>query len=160
MFLFNPLKHTDGEVFHWCWLRAVEWGDWPLFFSQLIAPVLFLLFRWWYVVATIIILSWLWVLIRYKYVSIFLGGLGPFVIVLKWPVSIGVGVYFLVKGNYALAAISGFWPMITLVLLLLTPPTKAGIIQKSFMNKLGYTDISWAEVQKAIDSDMENEQKQ
>ncbi len=139
--IHNPQLYTNEENLKWCWLRAVEWGEWPLFLSQLIVPILLLFFAWWKIVAIVVVITWIWVLIRYKYVSIILSGSGPFVIILKWPISIGVGIYFLVKGIYLLAAISAFWPVITLFLLWLTPSTKIGVIKTALMNKLGYEKL-------------------
>lgn len=134
----DPSLYTDEENLRWCWLRSCEWGEWPLFIGQLIAPLLFLKFPWWYVTVALIVLSWGWILIRYKFVSIMLVGLGPFVIILKWPVSIGIGIYFLINGRYLLGVVSALWPVITLVLMLLTPTTKIGAIQIALMSKLGY----------------------
>ena len=94
LIVHNPLLYTDEENLKWCWLRAIEWGQWPLFSAQLIAPVLLLFFQWWQIAVTVVILTWAWTLIRYKYVNIILAGLGPFIIILKWPVSIGMGIYF------------------------------------------------------------------
>ena len=140
-FIHNPHYYTKKENLLWCWLRAVEWGAWPLFSAQLVAPLLFLFFSWWQVAIAVVILTWAWTLIRYNYVNIILVGLGPFVIILKWPVSIGIGIFFLIKNNYLLAAISAFWPVITLLLMWLTPPTKIGVIQTALMNKLGYEKL-------------------
>jgi len=134
----NAVLYTDEENLKWCWLRAVEWGQWPLFTAQVVAPTLFLFFSWWQVAITVVILNWLWLLICYKYVNVTLAGLGPFFIILKWPVSIGIAVYFLIQVNYLLAAVSGFWPVITLFLMFLSPPIKTGIIQTALMNRLGY----------------------
>lgn len=139
--IHNPLLYTDKENLKWCWLRAVEWGEWPMFMAQLIAPILFLLFAWWYVTIVVVILDWLWTLIRYRYISVTLVGLGPIVTLLKWPVSIGMGIYFLVNGNYLLGVVCALWPVITLILMFLTPPTKIGMIQTALMNKLGYEKI-------------------
>jgi hypothetical protein len=136
--IHNPLLYTNDENLKWCWLRAVEWGQWPLFTAQLIAPILLLFCHWWQIAIAVVLLTWLWAVIRYKWVSIMLVGLGAYITVLKWPVAIGVGIYFLVKGEYPLAAVSGFWPLITLLLMWLTPSTKIGVIQTTLMNKLGY----------------------
>ena len=139
--IHNPLLYTDEENLKWCLLRAIEWGQWPLFAAQLIAPVLLLFFQWWQIAVTVVILTWVWTLIRYKYVNIILAGLGPFVIIVKWPVSIGMGIYFFIKADYILAAVAVFWPLVTLLLMWLTPSTKIGVIQTALMNKIGYDKI-------------------
>lgn len=38
---------TEEEYERWSHLRACEWGEWPLFIIQPVAPVLLLLFQWW-----------------------------------------------------------------------------------------------------------------
>jgi len=141
LIVHNPLLYTDEENLKWCWLRAIEWGQWPLFVAQLIAPVLLLFFQWWQIAVTVVILTWVWTLIRYKYVNITLAGLGPFIIILKWPVSIVMGIYFLIKADYLLVAIAVLWPLITLLLMWLTPFTKIGVIQTALMNKIGYEKL-------------------
>ena len=141
LFVHNQHLYTDEENLRWCWLRAVEWGQWPLFIAQLFAPILLLFFVWWQVLLGIVVLTWLWALIRYRYVNIFLVAFGPFVLILKWPVSIGIGIYFLIKNNYLLAAISGLWPLITLLLICLVPSIQIGVIQTALMNRLGYEKL-------------------
>jgi len=140
--IHNPRLYTDAENLKWCWLRAIEWGEWPLFVGQLICPILFLTFPWWSVAVAVVILTWVWALIRYRFASIVLAGTGPWVIILKWPVSIGIGVAFLIRSNYQLATVSALWPLITLVLMWLTPKTKIGVIQTAFMKRLGYEKLS------------------
>ena len=92
--LWNPLEHSDDENLRWCWLRAIEWGKWPLFIAQAIVPILYLFLPWWWIVIAVVILTWLWAFIRYKYINITLVDLGPLVVYLKWPISVGIGIYF------------------------------------------------------------------
>ena len=140
-FIHNPDNYTNQENLQWCWLRAVEWGQWPLFVSQLVAPILFLFFQWWKVAIGIVVLTWLWALVRYTFVSIFLSGFGPFIIIIKWPVSVGFGVYFWTQGNNQLAIISVLWSIITLLLVLICPNTQIGKIQTMLMNAMGYEKL-------------------
>lgn len=137
--LFNPLEYSREEIVRWCWLRGIEWGRWPLFVAQPIVPVLFIFFSWWKITIAVVVLTWLWAFIRYRYISISLADLGCLIAHLKWPFSVGVGIYFLVKGHYLLAALSGFWPIITLVLQLVTPRIRIGKLQERFLNELGFT---------------------
>ena len=137
--LFNPLECSREEIMRWCWLRGIEWGRWPLFVAQPIVPVPFIFFSWWKITIAVVVLTWLWTLIRYRYVSISLADLGYLIAHLKWPLSVGVGIYFLAKGHYLLAALSIFWPIITLILQLITPRIQIGKMQERFLNELGYT---------------------
>lgn len=137
-FFWSPFEHSDDENLRWSLLRALEWGGWPLFVAQPVAPILFLVFPWWQVAVVILILNWLWALVRYKYISLTLASFGCLFVRLKWFAAIGVGIYFLVEGNYFLAVISALWPIITLIMGLVSPPFQTGKLQGLFMNKLGY----------------------
>ena len=85
--------------------------------------------------------TWIWALIRYRFISIFLASLGALFVNLKWISSIAVAIYFISKSNYILAFISGLWPIITLLLMLISPPSLNGVLQKKFMNELGYEEF-------------------
>ena len=36
--VWNPADHSDQDNLTWSFLRAVEWGRWPIFLSQPVAP--------------------------------------------------------------------------------------------------------------------------
>ena len=146
MIFWNPHEQSDDENTRWCWLRAIEWGKWPLFISQPIAPILFLFFTWWEVALFIIVFTWFWSLIRYKYVNIKLVDLGSLFVKLKWPISIIIGIYFIVHKNYLLAVVSGLWPLFTMIAQFFSPPTKIGLLQNILMKKIGYTPITEQEL--------------
>ena len=52
--MWNFDEHSDNDNMRWTWLRAVEWGMWPLFISQPIAPIALLFWPWWSVIGIII----------------------------------------------------------------------------------------------------------
>ena len=135
---YNQRNYSDEENFRWCLLRGTEWGAWPLFVTQPIVPILLLYFHWWYIIFTLVALTWIWALIRYKFVSVILARYGAYFVFSKWFVSIGMAIYFLTKEQYFFAVFSGFYPLILLVIMFLVPPTKIGVLQNMFMNKLGY----------------------
>ena len=136
---------SDDENLKWCWLRALEWDAFVLFVTQPIAPLLFLLnYNWVTITIVLLMLNWIWqILIAYRYVNVLIADLGSLFVHLKWPVSIGVGIYFLANANYANAVVSAAWPLIVLGLTLLSSfvrPNKpeAATLQTRFMQKLGY----------------------
>ena len=135
--LFNSSEYTGEEILRWCWLRGVEWGRWPLFVAQPIVPVLFIFFSWWKITVVVVLLTWLWAFIRYSYISIILADLGCLFAHLKWPLSVGVGIYLLTEGRYLLAALSALWPLVTLILQFITPRMQIGKMQERFLNELG-----------------------
>ncbi len=134
-------KYSDEENLKWCLLRGTEWGDWPLFITQPIVPILLLYFHWWNIIFTLVALTWMWALIRYKYVSVILARYGAYFVFSKWFVSVGIAIYFLTKEQYFLAVFSGFYPLILIVIMFFVPPTKIGVLQNKFMYKLGYEKI-------------------
>jgi len=137
MLLWDPRQHTDEDNLRWSWLRAVEWGRWPLFVSQPIAPILFLFFPWYWVAIGAFLVNLLWAAIRYAFVDAGLASIGALLVLLKWPVCIGMGIVFACKGDYPSAAISALWPIVVIPLGLFTP-TMIGPLQEKFMRILGY----------------------
>jgi hypothetical protein len=135
---WNPIEQSDDENTRWAWLRAMEWSKFPLFIAQPIVPILFIFIEWWRVIIFFILLTWIWALFRYRYINLVLLDLGSLFVHLKWPISIGVGIYFLTNNNYFLGVLSGLWPLFSLLFQLLTPPVQIGVLQKSILMKLGY----------------------
>lgn len=137
--MWNPEQHNDQENLQWCWLRAVEWGRWPIFISQIFAPPMLLIFDWLTVIIIFVVLNILWSLfVRYKFVSINLAFMGVLVTKLKWLICPLFGYYFFSRNNILLTAIALFWPLLIFIIGAL-PTTQIGVIQNMFMNKLGYT---------------------
>ena len=134
---WDPSEHSDQENLQWSWLRAVEWGLWPIFMSQPIAPIAFIYYSWWKVILVIAVLNLGWsIFIRYKIVIPSLAQFGVFFVRLKW-ISIPISTYILWKnGKTGTAMLALFWP----VLNALVPhtPSQIGVIQKMFMETLGY----------------------
>lgn len=123
------LTWTDEEKERWTLLRAIEWGKWPLFVAQPFAPLLLVILPWWVVIAALVAATWLWSAVRYRLVSVGLLRFGSYFVHLKWPVCIAAAIYFISAEDYVLAAMAGLWPVVTLVLMLLTPPTMIVVIQ-------------------------------
>lgn len=140
-FFWNPKYHSFEENSQWCQLRAVEWGKLPLFLSQPFAPILLLYITFWKLIISILLLSYLWNLLRYKFVSVILADFTVILVKLKWPVSIGFGVYFFINKLYLLALLSAFWPFITMLLIPLTGTTQVGIIERIFADKIGLSNM-------------------
>ncbi len=83
--LWNPAVHSDQENLAWSWLRAVEWGRWPLFISQPIAPVLLVFVPWTYVLVGAVAANLLWAFfVRYNFVSPPLASLAVVLAKPKW----------------------------------------------------------------------------
>lgn len=139
--MWNPAEHTDEDNLRWAWLRAVEWGSWPVFVSQPIAPLALLLFPWWCVAVAVAALNAVWsVFVRYRVVMPALAFWGAIFVRLKW-VACPVAAYLLWHhGAGWTAMLALLWPLAAL--LVPRAPTQVGVIQKMFMRCLGY---EWAQ---------------
>jgi hypothetical protein len=131
---FSVLFDKDNERI--LLLRALEWGNWPLFIVQPIAPVLLLFIDWWKLLIGVMLLDWVWALIRFRYQSIILALFAAIFVRLKWISSIALGIYFLIKQAYFLSILSFLWPIITMLLVYFTPPFEVGRMQNMFRDKL------------------------
>jgi hypothetical protein len=135
--MWIPTEHSDEENLRWCWLRAVEWGSWPVFISQPIAPLALLFFPWWAVILATIGANAIWTLfVRYKVVDPALAFFGAIVVRFKW-ITCPVAAYALWHRDMrAVAMMALLWPLLILVM----PgwPAQIGVIQEMFMGCLGY----------------------
>jgi hypothetical protein len=136
--MWNPRNHSDEDNLRWCWLRAVEWGNWPVFLSQTYAPVLLIWLTWKEVIIGVFLANLLWALfIRSNFISVPLADLGFFVVFprwITWLVATGV-LFYLWKQPECWVSVA--WPAIIYPLMLFTP-TKIGLVQDRFMRELGY----------------------
>jgi hypothetical protein len=136
--MWSPNQHTDQENLHWCWLRAIEWGRWPVFISQIVAPPMLYIFNWLTVVSFFVVLNILWSLfIKYKYVNVKLAFVGVLATKLKWLICPLLGYYFYTQNEVLVAVIALFWPLLIFIIGAL-PTTQITVIQDMFMIKLGY----------------------
>lgn len=136
--IWNPFEHTDQENLRWAWLRAIEWGVWPRFVAQPIVPVLLIFFPWQWVVGSVIVLTWVWVLIRYKFVSADLATLGATFVRLKWLTCPASCIYLWIMGQKQTAVLALLWPLVTLLLTIVGPSVMVGTLQNEFMRQVGY----------------------
>jgi hypothetical protein len=107
---------TGEETKRWLLLRAVEWCNFPAFISQLVAPILFMLYPWYFVTFGIFALSILWCAVRYPLASASLAGaaVNP-VFWLKWPVAIGSCLYLFFHQQRVAAVVAFAWPLLAAV---------------------------------------------
>ena len=141
MSLYDPDDYSFEDNRRFCMLRAMEWARLPLFISQPIAPLLLLFYDWWRIIAVIMLLSYLWIIIRDKFISIPIAVFSMYFVKLKWPSSLIMFIYFLIKGNIFLGLFSLFWPFISLLLIFLTGPAKLGHIERLFVEKTWHKTI-------------------
>uniref|UniRef100_A0A7C3WMM5 Uncharacterized protein n=1 Tax=Dictyoglomus turgidum TaxID=513050 RepID=A0A7C3WMM5_9BACT len=128
---------TAEEMESFILLRSLEWANWPLFISQFAGPILLIYIPWWQLLIGIIVLNWIWALVRYRYQSIELAMLGAFLVKFKWPISIIMAIYFLLHDLTFLSFLSLFWPIWAhIILVFLTPRFDLNLIQQKFSEKI------------------------
>jgi len=126
---------TKEEVRKWCHLLAIEWGAFPAYLSQMIIPLLFIFFPWYFVLLSILIIDALWCLIRYRFVSVSLAYIATIIVtVFKWPVAIGSAIYLFFNHHPFLAVFAMVWPLIAGLISIL--PGKIGVLELAFIMKL------------------------
>lgn len=147
--LWNPHESSDEENLRWCWLRAVEWGRWPLFISQPLLPLMLFVWPWKEAVLIVLACNLVWrFAIAYNFVNVPLASFGPLIVRLKWIVCPVCGYYFYSAGDHVTAVIALLWPVFIIVVpmipvvnfisLLVIPTHQIGVVQKMFMIALGY----------------------
>lgn len=120
-------------------LRGIEWGNWPLFLSQSIAPLLLLVLQWPIVLALVIVANILWSLIRYRFMSVIAANIGMYIVHLKWFICPGAAAYLYLHNQTASALFALFWPFI--VIIIPGIPVKAGVLQTMAMERFGYRSV-------------------
>src|SRR5713226_4638561 len=82
---WDPRIHSGEDNLRWSWLRSVEWGRWPLFLSQPIAPILLIWWPWHVVVVAAFVANFVWAgFVRNLFVSRWLATLGMYVVAARW----------------------------------------------------------------------------
>lgn len=117
----------------------MEWGRWPIFLSQSLAPLLLLGQPWIAVIAETVILNVLWALfVRYQFVSLRIAEFGAdFVRKTKWYIWAAATVYLLAQKSWPEWLISARWPVLIFPLGVY-PRVEIGRLQTEFMRQLGY----------------------
>jgi hypothetical protein len=135
--MWNANEHSDDEDLQWAWLRAMEWGSWPTFISQPIAPIAILFYPWWSVVLFTVVANVLWILfVRHKIVVPVRAYWGVIIVRLKW-ITCPIAAYTLWRGDMRGAAtLALLWPLVILVMSF--GSGRVGDIQKMFLQRLGY----------------------
>lgn len=136
--MWNSAEHSDQENLQWCWLRAVEWGRWPVFLSQPVAPVLLLNAPWQLVTGGFFVVNLLWSFsVAYRYVNVPAAYVAALFVQLRWIASPVCAYVLYSRGQVGIALVALLWPLL-IFLIGAFPPVKIGPIQKLFMAQLGY----------------------
>ena len=135
---WNANEHSDQENIAWAGLRAIEWGRWPVFISQPLAPVFLMFFQWYWVVLGVFGLNLFWALfIRYSFSHVNLASFGSIFALLKWISCPTCAVLLFLKANYFYSFLALFWPLLIFIIGAF-PTSQTERIQSNFLTKLGY----------------------
>lgn len=127
---------SDEEVRRWLWLRAIEWGAFPAYLSQPVAPILFIFFPWYFVVIWIAIVGAIWCFVRYSFVSVRLASVVVIPVVwLKWPAMLVSSIYLFWHHQFGGGVLALLWPFVASLTCL---PAKTGVIELELARQLGY----------------------
>jgi hypothetical protein len=128
--------YTEDEIKRWLWLRAIEWGAFPAYLSQPVAPILFIFYHWYFVVLGVVALGLIWCFFRYSFVSVGLSSAVVLPVVwLKWPAAVGSSIYLFVHHQHAAGVVALLWP---LVASFTGVPGQIGVIELALAKKIGF----------------------
>lgn len=131
----NPRKYNAAEQVLWARLRSIEWGHWPAFITQPVAPFLLIFLPWHLVVLGVFGINVLWSFVRYHLVSSRLATAGALFVQLKWLSSIVAAVILLARHNYIGALLSLLWPVVTIIITLF-PRNDIEVGEKLFLERI------------------------
>ena len=137
--LWNPQENSLEENSRVALLRGIEWGNWPLFLSQSVAPLLLLALPWATVLVSVVVGNVLWAFIRYRFISVVAVNLGLYIVQLKWVICPGAAAYLYFHNQTTSAILALFWPL--LVIIIPGIPVKAGVLQAMVMQQFGYRPV-------------------
>ena len=130
------MPFTEEGMRRWLFLRATEWANWPTFVSQPVVPIMFIFYRWIFVVGALFFLDLMWAVLRYRYVNVPAATYAVyFVSFCKWPAAIGSGAYLLYHHSYFAGTLALAWPIVCGVVMV---PYKVGRLELMFAEKTGY----------------------
>ncbi len=132
------MELTQEEAQRICLLRALEWGYFPLFSTQVFVPISFLFIQWWIVPITLVVATYFWHPVKYNIANLKIAMLvcNLNTALIRWPVTIGFSIYFIAKKAYVPGIVLLIWPIIVLVMMKFCPPSKNGVIQGVFLKQM------------------------
>lgn len=137
--LWNPEENSLEDNSRFALLRGIEWGNWPLFLSQSVAPLLLFALPWQTVLVSVVVANVLWAFVRYRFISVVAANLGMYVVQLKWFICPGAAAYLYSHNQTTAAILALLWPL--LVIVIPGVPIKAGVLEAMVMEKLGYRPV-------------------
>jgi hypothetical protein len=132
--------YNDTETQLWLHLRALEWANWPVFLSAIFVPPLFYFWPFPAVIIGFLIISFLWVPIRFTFVSPSLASIACIAVQkLKWIVGIGSGTTIIfLQQRYIVGVVALLWPFLSAFMGF---GGDLDIIERKMAEKIGFTVV-------------------
>ncbi len=118
-------EHSQKENKAFITARASEWANFPLFVLEPFIPILFYFAKWWYVMIGAYLLNLLWIPVRYRYFDAKLSEFAWKMNKFKWAILLAIAIFLFMKKMLVAGIITLFWPFITLLLVMISPPYDA-----------------------------------
>ena len=114
---------AEARMREWCRSCADYWSKWPIWLSDILAPILLIFIPALYVLTFFLLTNVIWAyLISYRWTSLWLASYGHYVVQkFRWYVVAICTVIIAFQRRYAAAFISLCWPLIHLIVCLYTP---------------------------------------
>ncbi len=129
-------EHSQKENKAFITARTSEWANFPLFVLEPFIPILFYFAKWWYVMIGAYLLNLLWVPVRYRYFDAKLSEFAWKMNKFKWGILLAIAIFLFARKMLVAGIITLFWPFITLLLVMISPPYDAEklkeIVTKAF----------------------------
>jgi hypothetical protein len=130
--MWDPSKHKKSENEAYINGRASEWVNFPIAFTQILVPPVFLIVKWYYVLIGLVFLEIVWAFMREKYVDYKLADFIWQLNKIKWIIFIGFGGFYIYKSMFVEAALSFLWPFISLLFAFVNPKQDYDVIKEKF----------------------------
>jgi len=137
----SGMTFTQEESSRLILARSLEWEALPVFASRGVAPIALFWFPWWQVCLALVACSLLWCPVRARFVSLRVAMIVSFLnnIYASLLTNAAVAVLLFISGRVALGFVSLCWHLISALLALAYPPTRAPVIQEKL----------WAQMQQS-----------
>ena len=137
--MLNPaVEMTSDEIVKASWLRSVEWSQWPVFLFQPLLPIFLLWLPPLKLAVYLLVLGYVWILFRNRFVSFLLATLGCFWVRLKWVTIPVMCLYFGLHHQWKAFVVSLLSPLVIMFISGVVLPTNILPLQRRMWKQIGF----------------------
>jgi len=135
-----PNAAEAARMREWCRNCADYWLNWPMWLSDILAPILLLFIPVLYVLTFFLLTNAIWAyLISYRWASLWLASYGHYVVqTFRWWVTISCAVIQILQGRYATALFTMCWLLIHIAVCMVMPSNNKEIVRAFYAQSIGY----------------------